>query len=68
MSKRRSTTNEGRDDCPAFIDAVRQAWLRSFYGVEIIINETYRKRPLREQAARSFNGAMAQFANVSDRV
>ena len=66
MSKRRSTTNEGRRDCPAFVDAVRQAWLRSFYGVEIIINETYRL--LREQAERSFNGAMAQFANVSDRV
>jgi sugar phosphate isomerase/epimerase len=58
---------EGSFDCPAFIDAVERAGFRSFYGVEII-NETYRKLPLREQAERSFKGAMAQFAKVADRV
>jgi sugar phosphate isomerase/epimerase len=58
---------EGSFDCPAFIDAVEQAGFRSFYGVEII-NETYRKLPLREQAERSFKGTMAQFAKVADRV
>jgi sugar phosphate isomerase/epimerase len=58
---------EGSFDCPAFIDAVEQAGFRSFYGVEII-NEAYRKLPLREQAERSFKGTMAQFATVADRV
>jgi sugar phosphate isomerase/epimerase len=58
---------EGSFDCPAFIDAVEQAGFRSFYGVEVI-NEAYRKLPLREQAERSFKGAMAQFAKVADRV
>jgi hypothetical protein len=58
---------EGSFDCPAFIDAMEQAGFRSFYGVEII-NETYRRLPLREQAERSFKGTMAQFAKVADRV
>ena len=58
---------EGSFDCPAFIDAVEQAGFRSFYGVEVI-NEAYRKLPLREQAERSFEGTMAQFATVADRV
>ena len=57
---------EGSFDCPAFIDAVEQAGFRSFYGVEVI-NEVYRKLPLREQAERSFKGTMAQFATVADR-
>jgi sugar phosphate isomerase/epimerase len=52
---------EGSFDCPAFIDAIEEAGFRSFYGVEVI-NEGYRKLPLREQAQRSFNGAMAQFS------
>ena len=52
---------EGSFDCPAFIDAIEQAGYRSFYGVEVI-NEGYRKLPLREQAERSFKGAMAQFS------
>ena len=52
---------EGSFDCPAFIDAIEQAGFRSFYGVEVI-NEAYRKLPLREQAERSFKGAMAQFS------
>ncbi len=55
---------EGSFDCRAFIDAVEQAGFRSFYGVEII-NETFRKLPLREQAERSFKSAMAQFANLA---
>ena len=52
---------EGSFDCRAFIDAIEQAGFRSFYGVEVI-NEAYRKLPLREQAERSFKGAMAQFS------
>ena len=34
------------------------------YGVEVI-SETYRKLPVREQAKRSFDGTMAQFAKIS---
>jgi sugar phosphate isomerase/epimerase len=52
---------EGSFDCRAFIDAIEEAGFRSFYGVEVI-NEGYRKLPLREQAERSYNGAMAQFS------
>jgi len=29
-----------------------------------VINEVYRKLPLREQAERSFKGAMAQFSKL----
>ena len=54
---------EGSFDCPAFIDSIEQAGFRSFYGVEVI-NEAYRKLPLREQAERSFKGAMAQFSKL----
>jgi sugar phosphate isomerase/epimerase len=54
---------EGTFDCRAFIDAVDQAGFRSVYGVEII-NERYRKLPLREQAERSFKGALAQFVDL----
>ena len=52
---------EGSFDCRAFIDAIEQTGFRSLYGVEVI-NEVYRKLPLREQAERSFRGAMAQFS------
>jgi sugar phosphate isomerase/epimerase len=55
---------EGDFDCPAFIAAIEQAGFRGFYGVEVI-NEAYRKLPLREQAERSFKGAMAQFSKVA---
>jgi sugar phosphate isomerase/epimerase len=55
---------EGSFDCPAFIDSIEQAGFRSFYGVEVI-NEAYRKLPLREQAERSFKGAMAQFSKLA---
>lgn len=54
---------EGAFDCPAFIRAVEKAGFRGVYGVEII-NERYRKLPVREQAKRSFDGTMAQFAKV----
>ena len=54
---------EGSFDCPAFIESIEQAGFRSFYGVEVI-NEAYRKLPLREQAERSFKGAMAQFSKL----
>ena len=43
------------------------AWLRRREDFAQF-NETYRKLPLREQAERSFKGAMAQFAKVADRV
>ncbi len=52
---------EGTFDCRAFIDAIELAGFRSFYGVEVI-NRAYRKLPLREQAKRSFEGAMALFS------
>jgi sugar phosphate isomerase/epimerase len=55
---------EGTFDCAAFIKAVEQAGFRGVYGVEII-NQAYRMLPLREQAERSFKGAMAQFANLA---
>ena len=55
---------EGSFDCPAFIKAVEQAGFRSVYGVEVI-NQAYRLLPLKEQAERSFKGAMAQFANLA---
>ena len=54
---------EGSFDCPAFVDAIEQAGYRSFYGVEVI-NQAYRKLPLREQAERSFKGAMSQFSKL----
>jgi sugar phosphate isomerase/epimerase len=54
---------EGSFDCPAFIAAVEAAGFDSFCGVEII-NESYRKLPLREQAERAFNGTMRQFAKL----
>jgi sugar phosphate isomerase/epimerase len=54
---------EGSFDCSAFIDSIEEAGFRSFYGVEVI-NEVYRKLPLREQAERSFKGAMAQFSKL----
>jgi sugar phosphate isomerase/epimerase len=54
---------EGSFDCGAFIDAVEQAGYGGVYGVEII-NERYRKLPLREQAERSFKAAMAQFVDL----
>ena len=52
---------EGVFDCRGFIDAVRKTGFNGVYGVEII-NEKYRLLPLREQAKRSFDGTMAQFA------
>ena len=55
---------EGDFDCPAFIRAVEAAGFRGVYGVEVI-SETYRKPPVREQAKRSFDGTMAQFAKIS---
>ena len=55
---------EGSFDCAAFIEAVEQAGFRGVYGVEVI-NQAYRMLPLREQAERSFKGAMAQFANLT---
>ena len=55
---------EGSFDCPAFIKAVEQAGFRSVYGVEVI-NQAYRLLPLKEQAERSFKGAMAQFVNLA---
>ncbi len=55
---------EGDFDCPAFIRAVEAAGFRGVYGVEVI-SETYRKLPVREQAKRSFDGTMAQFAKIS---
>jgi sugar phosphate isomerase/epimerase len=55
---------EGSFDCPTFIKAVEQAGFRGVYGVEVI-NQAYRKLPLREQAERSFKGAMAQFAKLA---
>jgi sugar phosphate isomerase/epimerase len=55
---------EGSFDCAAFIKAVEQAGFRGVYGVEVI-NQAYRMLPLREQAERSFKGAMAQFANLT---
>ena len=61
---RRLYPGEGGFDCPGFIAAVEKAGFRGVYGVEII-NETYRKLPVREQAKRSFDGTMAQFAKVA---
>ena len=55
---------EGSFDCAAFIKAVEQAGFRGVYGVEVI-NQAYRLLPLKEQAERSFKGAMAQFANLT---
>jgi sugar phosphate isomerase/epimerase len=55
---------EGSFDCPAFIKAIEQAGFRGIYGVEVI-NQAYRMLPLKEQAERSFGGAMAQFANLA---
>jgi sugar phosphate isomerase/epimerase len=55
---------EGSFDCPAFIKAIEQAGFRSVYGVEVI-NQAYRLLPLKEQAERSFKGAMAQFVNLA---
>jgi sugar phosphate isomerase/epimerase len=55
---------EGSLDCPAFVKAVEQAGFRSFYRVEVL-NQAYRKLPLREQAERSFKGGTAQFANLA---
>jgi sugar phosphate isomerase/epimerase len=55
---------EGSFDCPAFIAEVEAAGFDSFYGVEII-NEAYRKLPLREQAERAFKGTMRQFAKLA---
>jgi sugar phosphate isomerase/epimerase len=54
---------EGTFDCPGFIKAVEQAGFQGIYGVEII-NEKYRLLPVKEQAKRSFDGAMAQFAKA----
>lgn len=54
---------EGSFDIPGFIAAVESTGYNGCYAVEII-NERYRKLPLREQARRSFDGAMAQFAKV----
>ena len=54
---------EGSFDIAAFISAVESAGFRGVYGVEVI-NEKYRLLPLREQAKRSFDGAMAQFSNL----
>jgi sugar phosphate isomerase/epimerase len=54
---------EGAFDIPAFIKAVDTAGFRGAYGVEVI-NEKYRLLPLKEQAKRSFDGAMAQFAKA----
>ena len=56
----RLNPGEGVFDCVGFIDAVEATGFDSFYGVEII-NEKYRKLPVREQAKRSFDGTMAQF-------
>lgn len=56
---------EGVFDCVGFIDAVEATGFNSFYGVEII-NENYRKLPVREQAKRSFDGSMAQIAKWQD--
>lgn len=58
---RRLYPGEGSFDCPGFIAAVDATGWKSPYSVEII-NETYRKLPQREQAKRSFDGTMAQFA------
>jgi sugar phosphate isomerase/epimerase len=54
---------QGSFDCRGFIDAIEQAGFRSFVGVEVV-NKAYRKLPLREQAERSFKGAMAQFSKA----
>ena len=54
---------EGAFDCPGFINAVEKAGFRGVYGVEVI-SDTYRKLPVREQAKRSFDGTMAQFAKL----
>lgn len=54
---------EGVFDCKGFIAAIEATGFDSFYGVEII-NEKYRKLPLMEQARRSFEGTMAQFAEI----
>lgn len=45
---------------PAFIASVRKAGYKGPWGVEIL-NETYRKLPLAEQAKRSFETTIAQF-------
>lgn len=55
---------EGSFDCPAFIRSVEAAGYNGVYGVEII-NETYRKLPVREQAKRSFDATMAQFSKIA---
>ncbi len=55
---------EGDFDCPVFINAVEAAGFHGVYGVEVI-SETYRKLPVREQAKRSFDGAMAQFTKAT---
>lgn len=54
---------EGAFDCPGFIRAVEAAGFRGIYGVEVI-NEKYRLLPVKEQAKRSFDGTMAQFAKA----
>lgn len=55
---------EGSFDCPGFLAAVDAAGFEGAYGVEIL-NQDYRRLALREQAKRSFEGAMAQFNGVA---
>ncbi len=55
---------EGSFDCPAFIKSVEAAGFDGVYGVEVI-NETYRKLPVRVQAKRSFDSTMAQFSKLA---
>ena len=59
----RLNPGEGSFDRPAFIEAIEQAGYRGVDGVEVI-NQAYRKLPLREQAERSFKGAMSQFSKL----
>jgi sugar phosphate isomerase/epimerase len=60
----RRLPGEGVLDPPAFIEAVRAAGYRGYYGVEIL-SERHRKLPLDEMARRSFDATMRQFEKLA---
>lgn len=58
----RQLCGEGAGDCPAFIDALRQAGCTlPYYGVELI-SESHRKLPLDEMAKCAYDTTIAQFS------
>lgn len=57
----RRLCGEGVLNPPAFIDAIEKTGFDSFYSVEVI-SKKHRVLPLEEEARRSFETTMAQFA------